>query len=123
MPADAARRDPGVMNQAVGINQPARTYQQAPRLAEQDALTPRRDPTAGLAATLIGTAAIAASGRAAALSDVYATSHPLLTTACGILVTAAMALAFTRRRGLAALLLCAAAATPWIPAIGFLHHA
>jgi hypothetical protein len=37
-------------------------------------------------------------------------------------VAAAMALAFTRRRGLAALLLCAAAVMPWIPAIDFLHH-
>jgi hypothetical protein len=149
MPAASARRDAEVMNQAIGMNQPARTYQQAPALTGQGTLTPRRDPAAGLAATLIGTAATAASGWTAALtagvasflftgntdphvranayadahfSDVYLTSHPLLTVACGLLVAAAMALAFTRRRGLAALLLCAAAAMPWIPAIDFLHH-
>jgi hypothetical protein len=51
----------------------------------------------------------------------YITSHPLLLAACAILI-AATALAFTRRRALAVLLLYAAAAMPWIPAIDFLHH-
>jgi hypothetical protein len=32
MPVTPGRRDPEVMNQAIGINQPARTYQRAPRL-------------------------------------------------------------------------------------------
>jgi hypothetical protein len=67
MPAAPARRDPEVVNQAVGVNQPARTYQRAPRLTDQDTFTPRRDPTPGLAATLIGTAATAASGWTAAM--------------------------------------------------------
>jgi hypothetical protein len=149
MLAAPGRRDPEVMSQTIGMNQPARTYPRAPGLAGQDAFTSRRDPTAGLAATLIGAAATAASGWIAGLTagvlsflftgstdphvranayadahftDVYLTSHPLLLAACGILIAAATALAFTRRRGLAVLLLCAAAAMPWIPAVDFLHH-
>ena len=149
MSTDPGRRDPEDMNQTISMNRPARTLQRAPGQPGHDTLAPQRDPLAGFAATLIGTAATAASGWAAGLtaavasflftgntdphlranayanahfSDVYLTSHPLLTAACGILVTAAMALAFTRRRVLAALLLCAAAAVPWIPAIDFLHH-
>ena len=131
------------------MNRPARTFQEPPGRFGDDTLPPRRDPLAGFAATLIGTAATVASGWAAGLtaavasflftgntdpheranaytsahfSDVYLSSHPLLTVACGILVTAAMALAFTRRRVLAVLMVCAAAAVPWIPAVDFLHH-
>ena len=149
MPADPGRRNPEYMNQAISMNRPARTFQEPPGRPGDDTLPPRRDPLAGFAATLIGTAATAASGWAAGLaaavasflftgntdpheranaytnahfSDVYLTSHPLLTAACGVLVTAAMALAFTRRRALAVLLVCAAAVVPWIPAVDFLHH-
>ncbi|HTR94337.1 MAG TPA: hypothetical protein VMI73_21590 [Trebonia sp.] len=111
------------MSQTISMNPPARARRQAPGRPGQDTLTPGRDPLAAFAAILIGTAATAASGWAAGRTAAMAgTSHPLLTVACGILVTAAMALAFTRRRVLAVLLLCAAAAMPWIPAIDFLHH-
>jgi hypothetical protein len=55
-------------------------------------------------------------------TDAYLTSHPLLLAACCALVVAATALAATPRKVPAALLLCAAAITPWVPAVVFLHH-
>jgi hypothetical protein len=88
------------MSQAIGVDQSARTFQQAPG----------------------GQAGRPSAYANARFSDVHLASHPMLTAACGILVTAAMALTFTRRPALAALLVCAAAAVPWIPAIDFLHH-
>jgi hypothetical protein len=137
------------MNPAISVNQPVRTIRQAHGPSGQGTLVPWRDPGAGLAAVLAGAAVTAASNWAAGLTadvasflltrntgpsvhaSAYAdahftaaclTSHPLLQAACGILVTAAMALAFTRRRLPAVLLLCAAAVVPWIPAVDFLHH-
>jgi hypothetical protein len=107
------------MSQTISMNRPARTGRRAPGPREQATLTPARDPLAGFAAILIGTAATAADVH---LSNVNQTSQPLLTGACGILVTAAMALAFTRRRVMAVLLVCAAAAVPWIPSVDFLPH-
>lgn len=150
MPAASALREPEVMSQTIDMNRHAVSARQpAPGLTGKDTFTPRRNPTAGLAAVLIGAAATTAGGWAAGLTtavasflftgntdphvsanayasahfnDVYLTSHPLLTVACGILVTAAMALAFTCHRALAALLLCAAATAAAIPSIDFLHH-
>lgn len=63
-------------------------------------------------------------------SDVYLTSHPLLLAAwCALIVAAAGAVTFRHRLPAAfraklavALLLCAAAVMPWIPAMAFLHH-
>jgi hypothetical protein len=150
MPAGPGRRDGEDMNTTIGANRPARASVQAHDQARRDILALRRDPSAAFAATLIGSAAIAASGWAAEhtasaaslrftggvgphararayadahLADVAMASHPLLTMACGLLVTAATALAFTRHRGLAAVLVGASAAIPWIPAAGFLDHA
>jgi hypothetical protein len=143
MLAARGRRDPGDMNQTVGISQPA------PSPAGQDGIRSRRDAGALLATPLIGTAVTAVSGFTALLAagvvsflytgntdpnlpanayanahfhDAYLTSNPLPLAACCALIAAAAALAATRRRVPAALLLCAAAAMPWIPAIDFLHH-
>ena len=55
-------------------------------------------------------------------SDAYLTSHPLLLAACCALIAAAAALAVTSREVPAAVLLCAAAGTPWAPSMAFLHH-
>lgn len=79
---------------------------------------------AGVAGALFaGDSASPASAWAGAhYTDAYLTSHPLLLAACCALIATAAALAATSRRVPAALLLCVAAVTPWVPATAFLHH-
>jgi hypothetical protein len=55
-------------------------------------------------------------------NDIYLWSYPLYLAACVALIAGATAFATFRRNGLAALLLCAAAVLPWLPAMAFLHH-
>jgi len=102
------------MTQTTSLRPPATALRQPSGQAKREAVQPRRDPTAALAAIITGTATTTASIRAAGLTDAILTAHPLLTAAFAASVTAAMALAFTRHRALAALLLLTTTAVPWI---------